>query len=433
MKALKITALVFLILLATAAGATLRLRHMLYSEPLIAPPKRIASGDALAQVPLNSADSPDVQIAEPLRGKINVLLVGLDDLEGVSRSDSIALAVFDEENRSLRILSIPRDSRMLIPGRGTQKVNHSYAYGGVELLKKTLENYLSLEIDYFVVLGFKTFPALIDLLGGVEVDVDKKLVYTDRSQRLYINIPKGPQHLSGKTALHYVRFRHDALGDIGRVQRQQKFLTALMKKLKTPAILPKIPSLVGEALAGVNTDLNLIEAVKLAQFANSLPPERIELFMAPGRDTLIDKLSYWLIDLPAVSRWLARTPAAEVPKLEDEATLASEDLQALASQIGKISILNGDGSSGTGKRASQLFEKLGITVASTGNARHFNYSASNVVVPKNGDRQAAEALAKLCGLDQQDAIIMVDGASMLSLILGRDKEDVLHRLERATF
>ena len=201
---------------------------------------------------------------------------------------------------------------MRIPGHGTQKINHAYAFGGIDLLKRTIADLLNVEIDYFIVLGFQTFPRIIDLMGGVDIDVEKRLVYRDRSQNLNINIQKGFQHMDGKTALEYVRFRHDPLGDIGRVQRQQKFISVVLEKLKSPSMWPKIPGLIAEALAGINTDLTPDAMLSLAMFTNGLPPDRVELYMAPGRDATIEGLSYWLVDLPAVTRWLEKkTPMPE--------------------------------------------------------------------------------------------------------------------------
>lgn len=312
------TGLALMILAAAATGSALSLKVWLDS------PRPLSELETRREDPSADAGATPVAgedvVARPL-GKVRVLFVGLDDLENVSRSDSIALGTFDEESRSVRILSIPRDSRVRIPGHGTQKINHAYAYGGVDLLKRTIADFLSVEIDYFIVLGFKTFPRIIDLMDGVDIDVEKNLVYRDRSQGLFINIKKGYQHMDGKTALQYVRFRHDPLGDIGRVQRQQKFIAVALDKLKSPSMWPKIPGMIAEMLAGINTDLTPDAILSLAVFTNELPRERVELFMAPGRDATIDGLSYWLVDLPAVTRWLserAPMPESETPELSAE-------------------------------------------------------------------------------------------------------------------
>ena len=255
--------------------------------------------------------------------------------------------------------------------------------------------------------------------------------------------------MDGKTALGYVRFRHDPLGDIGRVQRQQKFIDIMMKKLKSPSIITKIPTLVNELIDAVDTDLAPLEALKLLQFANSIPVDRIKMFMAPGRSGSYKGISYWILDNNAFSLQLvAKLPPADSftldPEQEDALTLDidptaknsnnlnSDKIGELRDQIISIRILNGDGEKGIGKRAAQLFQRIGIEVPYTGNARHYDYKASSIIYPADADetaRQSAMALAELCGITNERLIRPDRGTNALTLILGHDKEDLFSRLE----
>ena len=439
MKFLKIFLIAFLILMATVGGAAWRIMEVF-------PPIRDSSLASLGvsnDIKLPEVRDPSPIDIDPILGAVNILIVGLDEVDGGRRSDAIALAVVDQDTQSIRMLSIPRDSRVLIPGRGWDKINPAYAYGGLELLKATVMNLFNVGIHYFVVVNYDSFPRIVDLLGWIDIDVEKKLVYTDYSAKLFINIPKGPQHMTGKTLLEYVRFRHDPLGDIGRVQRQQKAVAILMEKLKSPSIIPKIPSLVAEIVSAVNTDLTPKDAVNLLRFANSLPRDRIELAMAWGKATYIGELSYWVIDIVQTSQWLAGK--SNSPRPADSVAGAAETLPPdldqetlldLIGRIGKIGILNGDGASGLGKRASQIFQKLGVDVVYTGNARHFDYHTSNVIYPENAseaDRLSAEALAQLCGIDNKALVQRNRTAPMVSVILGHDKEFIFKRLEDVNF
>lgn len=441
MRFFKILGIVFLILLATSGGVALRLKEVLF------PDNPLDLGHALA---VGSEDvSQDKKVEgpyiDPVLGTVNVLLVGLDDVDGGSRTDAIALAIFDADNKAVRVASIPRDSRVQIPGRGWDKINHAYVYGGMGLLKDTVVNLTGMAINYFVKVNYRSFPRIIDLLGGVDIYVEKRLKYTDYSGKLFINIPKGQQHMDGKTALEYVRFRHDPLGDIGRVQRQQKFMDIVLAKLKSPAILPRIPALIDEVVSAVDTDLTPLEALKLMQFANALPPDRVRMFMAPGKAGYSGNLSYWILDTVELSLELA---AKLPPRSQDSdlssasgdvlpaAPLTEERLQALREQIGKIGVLNGDGESGLGKKASRLFQRIGIEVPYAGNARHFDYHTTNVVYPAGGterDKQAALALAELCGITNPGLVREEKRATMVSLIFGHDKEVVFKRLESLNF
>lgn len=452
MKVLKIIGIIFMIIASLVGGATVRLMEILNDpNPLPLPKVQTQTsesepeGEITAGSDLAVADNKPARQDTNMRNTVNVLIVGLDNVEGGSRTDAIALAIFDAGNMALRIASIPRDSRVYIPGKSWDKINHAYVYGGIRLLRETLVNLTGLPIDYFVKINYKTFPRIIDLIGGIDIYVEKRLVYNDYSGKLFINIPAGQQHMDGKTALGYVRFRHDPLGDIGRVRRQQGFIDLVMKKLKSPAIIPRIPALVNEVLDAVDTDLAPLEALKLMQFANSLPPDRIKMFMAPGKTGFSKNISYWILDNKAFSLQLeAKLPPADDDLLDAGSEfnltekpvttggLDSDRVAELRDQIMSIRILNGDGEKGIGKRAAQIFQRLGIEVPYTGNARHYDYRASSIIYPPNSDdsvRQGAIALAELCGITNERLIQEDRQATSLTLILGHDKNELFNRLE----
>ena len=454
MKILKIIGIIVMAVSSMLGGAAVKLVEV-WNDPnplptpksqkaeTLKPKAKLSSGDTELAVSENTAENGNNS-----RGSVNVLVVGLDNVEGGSRTDAIALAIFDADNKALRIASIPRDSRVYIPGRSWDKINHAYVYGGIKLLRETLVNLTGIPIDYFVKINYKSFPRIVDALGGVDIYVEKRMHYNDYSGKLFINIQKGQQHMDGKTALGYVRFRHDPLGDIGRVQRQQKFVDLMMQKLKTPAIITKIPTLLNEVFDAVDTDLAPLEALKLLQFANSLPPDRIKMFMAPGRTGSNKGISYWILDNNAFSLQLAaKLPPADFSLIEDanevnlrelkesageNSGFSSERLAELRDQIMSIRILNGDGEKGIGKRAAQIFQRIGIEVPYTGNARHYDYKASSIIYPPNADesvKQRAMALAELCGITNERLIQPDSRAASLTLIIGHDKEALFSRLE----
>ena len=468
MKFLKIVGIALLILVATVGGAALRLLEVFNSSNPLPLPRAERTGRAESEDSAGEGAGTELAVGEEnpspaiatARGAVNVLVVGLDNVDGGSRTDAIALAIFDADNRALRVASIPRDSRVYIPRKGWDKINHAYVYGGINLLRETVVNLTGIPVDYFVKINYQSFPRIVDLLGGVDIYVDKRLHYTDYSGKLFINIPKGQQHMNGKTALGYVRFRHDPLGDIGRVQRQQKFMNIIMGKLKSPSIIPKIPALIDEVVSAVDTDLTPLDALRLLQFANSLPSGRIKMFMAPGKSGYSGKLSYWILDNVAFSMQLAaklppEEPAAKqddpanpapIPGKEDEENLAppvggnggsdesgdeAERIARLCQQVGRIRILNGDGANGLGKRAAQIFQRIGIEVPYTGNARHYDYHTTNIIYPPDSGedvKQGAKALAELCGITNPGLIRENRAAESLTLILGHDKETIFKRL-----
>ncbi len=222
---------------------------------------------------------------------VNVLILGTDvtfdtehgkkDVEK-GRSDTMILLHFDPLKNRINMVSIPRDSYVNIPGYTFMKINAAYVLGGMDLTKKTIESILDVHIDYYVVLNTKGIVKLVDLMGGVDVDVDKDMFYTDKAQDLYINLKQGKQKLDGKQAEGFVRFRHDGLGDLGRIQRQQKFLNALSSRLANPSSLIKSPFILGLIRDNVRSNLSIKKFIMLANTARMMPKTQIRMLTLPG-------------------------------------------------------------------------------------------------------------------------------------------------------
>ena len=166
--------------------------------------------------------------------QLSVLIIGTDEyLEyDPGRSDTIIWAYLDFKNKKVDVLSIPRDMVVWLPTRRPyfDKICHAYSYGGTDLVKRTVENFLGVRIDQVVKVDYNGFVRIIDTLGGVKIDVERDMNYDDNRGNLHIHIKKGLQLLDGRKSLDYVRFRHDKMGDLGRIERQQKFMAMLRKK-----------------------------------------------------------------------------------------------------------------------------------------------------------------------------------------------------------
>ncbi|MGD9683992.1 MAG: LCP family protein [Candidatus Obscuribacterales bacterium] len=206
------------------------------------------------------------------------------DLEAFTgRSDTIMLALLDPYRNSLSVLSIPRDTQARIPGHGIQKINAANALGGPELACRTVSDLVGLPVDHYVVLNLRGLVDLVDELGGITVDVPKKMRYRDRSAALNIDLEQGSQLLDGTQAMGFVRFRHDSLGDIGRVQRQEIFIRAVLDKAMQPASWTHIPQLLEIADRFMLSDLDPGKLASLVSFVKAVPKENQTLVMLPGR------------------------------------------------------------------------------------------------------------------------------------------------------
>lgn len=233
----------------------------------------------------------------------NILLLGVDSngpntlpFSGV-RSDTMIILSVDLHGKSVNAISIPRDSKVYIAeGHGVQKINSAYALGGIDLTKKTIEETLGIKIHNYIIVNAEGVRQLIDAIGGVPIHIDQNMHYHDYSAGLHIDFSKGDYVLSGEEAEEYLRFRKDALGDIGRVHRQQKFIKALIEQVKSPEALRKIPEALKIASLYTRTDLNLYQMSQYAAAARDIDLNKVEFVMLPGGPNKKGIISYWILD-----------------------------------------------------------------------------------------------------------------------------------------
>lgn len=175
------------------------------------------------------------EVVNPKEDNISILFLGVDDRDGdlSGRTDAIILATFNKGDGTIKMTSIPRDSLVDIPGRKKRdKINHAHAFGGTDLTIQTIEQLFDIPIDYFAKVNFTAFMEIVDALGGVEVDVPFTFTEMDsRDRKNAITLREGRQTLNGEEALAYARMRKkDPRGDIGRGERQQEIVKAIIKK-----------------------------------------------------------------------------------------------------------------------------------------------------------------------------------------------------------
>jgi len=233
----------------------------------------------------------------------NILLLGVDsngagtDTWKGTRSDTIILMNIDPATHSVNAISIPRDSKVYIAGDyGIDKINSAHAYGGVELAKKTVEDTLGVKIDKYICVHDEGVMEVIDALGGIPIYVEKSMNYDDWAGKLHIHLEKGTHTLSGKEAVGYLRYRHDALGDIGRTQRQQWFLRGFLQRLQNPQVITKIPEIVNISKKYIKTNMSVYELSQLAALAKGFDESNIQIAMLPGAPNAKGGISYWILD-----------------------------------------------------------------------------------------------------------------------------------------
>ena len=231
-------------------------------------------------------------------GRINILLLGSDDDQKFQGNYLLAqtdiVVTIDPASHTVGMLSIPRDLFLNVPGFGMLKLDEAYAYGekylhnGVGLSRLTIFQDFGIPINYYAWVGLSGFIKVVNTAGGVDVDVIHPItddVYPDDtgiSQNAYaykrLYLAPGPQHLDGPTALEYVRSRHaDLVGDFGRSARQQQILSQLKSKLtSSPDIIAKLPELAKDLNGYLKTDMQILDVVKLMNFARTIDPNKIQ-------------------------------------------------------------------------------------------------------------------------------------------------------------
>ena len=310
--------------------------------------------------------------------KQNILLLGVDsngadsDLWVGTRTDTIVVLNIDPKSKSLNAISIPRDSKVYLPkNMGVQKINAAHAIGGINMTIKTIEDTLGIRIDRYVMVHDDAVRKIVEALGGVDIYVEKDMHYNDYAGKLHINLTKGQHHLNADEVVGYLRFRHDAMGDIGRAQRQQWFLRGLLQDMQKPKTIAKIPQILSVAKQYIKTDMSLYEMSQYAAVAKHFDVDNIEIATLPGAPNKKGYTSYWILDPEKTQEVVNRLIYREKSR--------SDKIQYAAS------VMYSSDKQNEAKAMIEEFEQNNITVKCTGtsNATHAQFIAhSKDVTPE---------------------------------------------------
>lgn len=293
-------------------------------------------------------------VAEPGPGqRVNVLVLGVDSVDGIERSDTVMVFSLDPLTHEIALLSIPRDTLVEIPGRpGREKITHAHAYGGPLKSLLTVSAFLEEPIHYYVKVDFRGFASLVDLLGGVTVDVEKPMHYHDPTQDLRIDFEPGRQRLEGRKALEFVRYRSD--GDLNRIRRQQAFLQAAADQAFRAGTILKLPQMLGELSRYVETNMTPQEMLSLAQWVAAADRSEIVMGTVPVR-------AAWTTGARGGEIYLGEEADPQGKAERVERLLKGVDRAANAGV--RVSIVDAAGA-GAGERAGRLLGALGYAVVS---------------------------------------------------------------------
>ena len=331
------------------------------------------------------------------RDRVTILALGVDNSEGRGLADTLIALVVWPKTGEIAALSIPRDSRVVIPGVGTRRINASHSYGGLPLTIETVEMLLGVPFDYYIEVNVSGLVDLVDAIGGIDIEVEKRMHYRDRSQNLLIDLQPGLQHLTGEQAVGYVRFRHDAMGDLGRIERQRKFLRLVAGELLSPENVSHLPKLANTFVETVETNLTVRDVLSLKKIIEQMGPDAMRMASLPAHPRMINGQSVLELDPEEVQQTVDRV---------------------LWGQGIRVVIFNGTGVAGLAARVAEALEEQGYEILEVGNAER--KTASTLILDHRGQTRRAQRVSSLLGGAVISAAPDGDNPADVTIILGDD-------------
>jgi polyisoprenyl-teichoic acid--peptidoglycan teichoic acid transferase len=347
------------------------------------------------------------------KDQIRVLVMGIDDswtdndevYTSQSRSDTNIAVSIDLRTHQIGVVSIPRDLWVDIPKDGYGKLNEAIADGGPERTEATLEKNLGTPpFDYYMVLNINATKDVVDAIGGLDVDVEKDMDYDDNWGHLHIHLKKGLHHLDGDQVVGYIRFRHDAEGDFGRMRRQRQVVSLLVKRMKDPSIVTKVIPLIGVVRQNVRTNLTFDQMRALALGLQDVTPQMVHEAEVPANVGWTDGESVLFADQSQAQTIIHKYLVVGFSDAFDPSTV-------------HVKVENGSGTPGAASAMADYLRRRGFTIVETGNASSFNNPRTKIT---GADQKVVAEVVK--DLPVHDPAILfgaVNGGD-IDIIVGQD-------------
>jgi LCP family protein required for cell wall assembly len=357
------------------------------------------------------------QLSKPM----NILVMGIEPVKGTvdgspesfaGSSDTMLLIRLNPQDKSIRVLSIPRGTMIALPDEGLTKVSEANAKGGPVLAARVVSRTLSnAPIDRYIRISTSGLRQLVDQLGGVDVFVPEAMNYQDQSGDLSVNLVSGWQTLNGEQAELFARFREANIGDLPRVQRQQALITALVQRLNSPTVLPRLPQITRIMRKYFDTNLKMEEMMALANFSVNVERDNFQMAMLPGTFSKFSKDpdSYWL-NLTGQQSLLNDYVGVDIPGLKQD----SRSVYRL-----RIAIQNAS-------NQPQLTEQVISNLKSKGFTNIYTIPdwpdtlRQTQIISQQGNPQTGAELQEILGLGQIEVSAQGDLGADLTIRIGKD-------------
>lgn len=325
-------------------------------------------------------------------------------------SDTMLMVRFNPEAKKINVLSIPRDTRVVLENHGVSKINAANVEGGPALSAKAVSQLLEgVGIDRYVRINVLGFGKLVDALGGIDFYVPRDMKYKDDTQHLYVDLKEGQQHLNGDQAMQLMRFRHDRYGDIGRIQRQQLMMRALVEQALNPTTIGRMPKILSVIQSHIDTNLSVEELMALTGFA-AKHRSSVQMLVLPG-DFNGDgrhEVSYWLPNRRRIQTMMAQY-----------FDLGYADGQTINPVSMRVAIQDSTGNPNAVKALVKKLTQAGYPNVTIAERWHEPLRFTRIVA-QQGDDKSAQSIQESLGIGQ----VRVDGTGNLTsdvtIQLGRD-------------
>lgn len=325
----------------------------------------------------------DVSSSEP----VNILLLGMDigdpnqvDNQSIKRTDTIMVVNYNPENKKMNVVSIPRDTLINANGRNS-KINAAYAIGGYSKIKTEVENLLNINVNYIVKIDYNAFRDIIDAIGGIEMTIERNMIYDDEGQNLHINFKAGETvTLDGKKAEEFFRWRKNndgsglANGDLDRIENQQKFISKVVEKCTSPLILFRIPKIMSALGDNIETNMSSTDILSYGLKFMNIKKENMAMITAAGTPKTINGESFLIFN--------KNENKDIISSLSSSSASRNLSLNVSKGDI-RIKILNATKISGLAAKEMKELSNVGYTNIDTGNTE---LSDKSIILANDKDK-----------------------------------------------
>ncbi|MFH0948225.1 MAG: LCP family protein [Elusimicrobiota bacterium] len=348
--------------------------------------------------------------------RVNGIIIGTDDVDYAKHSDVIIFLSYNPKKRFLDIISIPRDTKISVEGVAIRKINQLYAYtykktkshhAASESVRNELQKILGTDIQFYAQVDYSGFRNLIDVLGGVQVEISQPMNYDDNWGKLHIHFSTGTYLLNGQKALEYIRYRTGDRADLDRILRQQGFVREVMNRVKEPRVIMNFPKIVKILYNNIHTNISVWDIMTVIyELKNFNLSKNVRLQSLPGAPSR----GVWLPDSSAIRKSVELAKTGCVNDMEKFPTYSSI----------VVEIFNASGKTKLAGQMRRALTKNNFDVIKIGNYEPNSKYEKTLVIDRMGTLSKAQQIADVIGA--KEIITKIDGSRGVdvTVIIGRD-------------